>query len=682
MEQRKISAIALCWNHLEDVTIPFVNSFLKNTRYKNWELILCDNGSTDGTKEYLKSLSDPRIKIVFSRSNRGYGEGNNGCFLESSGRVLVFLNNDVVFHDSSWMDKINKLVESGTVIGQQLVIDNGATEFLGGPTPYLNGWCVAVERTDLERILEEGKVFDPRFGLAYFEDVDLSHRLSSAGCNLVQVDLGIEHLGSKSSDQLNKDEAFKKAQMHFINKMTYTHLEKTGKKRYVFFAGGRNYGFIDSDYEGKGVGGAEASIILLCRELAKKGHWVDLYNNTAVTGRFNGVNYLNVSQYNPSQYADLFVLFRNYHPVVGHTNSRHTVFWSCDQETDSRTVWTSGVFPNVEKTICISDYHKKYIQVVYNQPENKTKTIDLGINAPDYEVEVPKIPGKAIYCSVPQRGLVNLLKYIPRIKEEHPEFNLTITSDYRLWGLDNPNNSNEVAMFANLDYVTFLGKISRAELVKHQLESELMIYPCVYEECFCISAMECIAAGAIPVTTDIGAMKQTVGKSGVVIPGMPGDTNYDQDFLHSVGAILDRSELSEATFSLMRKHGRKRALSGYSWKKISEQWESLIDELDESDIIYEMTKCKFCERTFRNSYLSNRHANKFHPAENLDVAPDLVLDATQLPTKAVLRFRSPVGVGVNGHWYEGKEIEVEYEYVTAVLEQVRNSYGPGILSLE
>src|SRR5207244_6817836 len=50
-----------------------------------------------------------------------------------------------------------------------------------------------------------------------------------------------------------------------------------------------------------------------------------------------------------------------------------------------------------------------------------------------------------------------------------------------------------------------------------QLEAELMLYPCIFEEMFCISALECMAAGAVPVTTSTGALPTTVGACGILI---------------------------------------------------------------------------------------------------------------------------------------------------------------------
>ena len=70
--------------------------------------------------------------------------------------------------------------------------------------------------------------------------------------------------------------------------------------------------------------------------------------------------------------------------------------------------------------------------------------------------------------------------------------------------------------------VRFLGKVPRHELVELQKSSKILVYPCTYHEGFCIAAMECIAAGAVPVSTEDFALRTTIGRSGFLINGRPG----------------------------------------------------------------------------------------------------------------------------------------------------------------
>lgn len=563
----KTSLIVPLWNHMEDLTRPFVENVLKTKG--DFELILVDNGSGDNTKQEIIKLAkkDKRIKCVFSETNLGFGGGNNLGYEQATGDTICFISNDVEILNTKWLLIFQELVSKDKLfVGPQLIDFNHLTDYNMEPTPYLGGWCVFGTREMFDKIAPTGKVWDPSFWI-YFEDVWLSVMAVDAGYKLFEAPGMLNHMGSKSSGTVEITKETAKSLTVFRAKMLSRELKKTGQKRAVFVCAGVPYEFTDDDFEGKGVGGAEASLILLSRELIKKGIRVDIYNRTTVTGEFNGVNYFNINQFNYLEYCDLLVLFRAYHPAVKYANSRNKVFWSCDQYTDPEGIWNANILPYVNKVLAISPYHKNYLDKAY-ATENKVEVIDLGINWPDYEVEVEKNPGQCIFCSVPMRGLDILAKLLPAIKARVPEFNLVITSDYRLWGAD-ADNEYYKKILASYDYVNYVGKIPHKEMVEFQKTSELMTYPCIYEECFCIAAMECMAAGATPVTSDYGALPTTVGEGGVILS----NSNFEGNFVDSIVNLLENS----ARRKELQKIGRKIAKE-HSWGTIVNKWLELINK--------------------------------------------------------------------------------------------------------
>lgn len=85
-----------------------VNSILNQT-YKNFEFIICDDGSTDSkTKEYLERISklDSRIKIIGYKKNHGLGYSRNECIKFSKGRYIAFQDDD----DFSKKERLEKEV--------------------------------------------------------------------------------------------------------------------------------------------------------------------------------------------------------------------------------------------------------------------------------------------------------------------------------------------------------------------------------------------------------------------------------------------------------------------------------------------------------------------------------------------------------------------------------------------
>jgi GT2 family glycosyltransferase len=62
----------------------------------DYEIIYVDDGSTDGTREWLDSVAGPSIRVILHEKNLGYAAANNRGAAAARGEVLVLLNNDLV----------------------------------------------------------------------------------------------------------------------------------------------------------------------------------------------------------------------------------------------------------------------------------------------------------------------------------------------------------------------------------------------------------------------------------------------------------------------------------------------------------------------------------------------------------------------------------------------------------
>src|SRR5207253_1571372 len=90
----KVSIIVLNYNGLSFLK-PCLES-IESLVYKNLEVIVTDNASTDGSIEYVSKLSG--VKLVNNSSNLGYTGANNVAALEATGDFLLFLNNDTTLY--------------------------------------------------------------------------------------------------------------------------------------------------------------------------------------------------------------------------------------------------------------------------------------------------------------------------------------------------------------------------------------------------------------------------------------------------------------------------------------------------------------------------------------------------------------------------------------------------------
>lgn len=100
----RFSIIIVSWNALHHLK-TFLPS-VAETDYPDFEIILADNASTDGSKVWVQQHF-PDVKIATFDKNYGYCGGNNRAVPHATGDILLFLNNDVEVKDD-WLNALNR----------------------------------------------------------------------------------------------------------------------------------------------------------------------------------------------------------------------------------------------------------------------------------------------------------------------------------------------------------------------------------------------------------------------------------------------------------------------------------------------------------------------------------------------------------------------------------------------
>ena len=112
----KVSVIILNYKQKE-LTVNCIKSVLVQD-YKDFDIILVDNASQDGSVELFKKefSKNKKIKIVESRENTGYTGGNNLGYKFAKGEYVVVLNNDTIV-GKNWLAELVKAIKSKKNIG-------------------------------------------------------------------------------------------------------------------------------------------------------------------------------------------------------------------------------------------------------------------------------------------------------------------------------------------------------------------------------------------------------------------------------------------------------------------------------------------------------------------------------------------------------------------------------------
>lgn len=254
-----------------------------------------------------------------------------------------------------------------------------------------------------------------------------------------------------------------------------------------------------------GVGGAELYLLTMCRAWTEAGHTVRLYNDPRELGA-SCFEQKPISEFDGREERDFLIIFRSPNEKVKHARGKK-IWLSCDQQTVGDF---SAFSQKVDKIVTISPFHAQYFRERYNIED--TVTIDIPVREWDYnKIEVAKNPMQVLFCSIPDRGLVQLADVWEMITKQVPEAQLHITSDWRLWDANiSPNLVSKYRLkFAKFTNVHYHSAVTRMDLVKLQLESAIHLYPCIYDELFCISSAETQYAGCYPITSFNGALSTT-----------------------------------------------------------------------------------------------------------------------------------------------------------------------------
>ena len=287
--------------------------------------------------------------------------------------------------------------------------------------------------------------------------------------------------------------------------------------------------------ESQSLGGSETAALMVAKELAKRKHNVKLFCNLPPNSRpdywpggkaDDGVIYVPLNQYQGyamTAQSDLTIICRDPRMAAMPAMTRKKVLWMHDiatkrgmQRAFDQMEWC------IDEVWTVSEFHRNQVHEATGYPLDHIVALRNGI-IPIETMPSPRLQKQLVYASRPERGLDNLI--MPGgVMENLPDYNLVVCMYDHFPEHMRGYYEQIFARMKAMPNVTFLGSKPQRELRQIIRDSAAYIYPTQFEETSCILARECIEQQTPFVTTDVGALKETLGDCGLFFEDWCGST--------------------------------------------------------------------------------------------------------------------------------------------------------------
>lgn len=242
-----MSVVLVCWNN-KNYLGPCLESLYNAGLNHAFDVIVVDNGSTDGSQEMLHEKF-PEVKLIENGRNVGLSKASNQGIEGTDGKYVLLLNNDTIVNGkalNAFVDFLDTHPEAGGV-GGKLLYEDGSfqagyakfsdlkEEFLlvmglgyplwkGYPSHYDSdhpvqaGWlssaCLLLRRSALDQV----GLLDEEYFI-YGDETDLQYRLYRAGWKVYYLpDATTLHYGGRSMNRWNRRKRIYRGKLLFYKK--------------------------------------------------------------------------------------------------------------------------------------------------------------------------------------------------------------------------------------------------------------------------------------------------------------------------------------------------------------------------------------------------------------------------------------------------------------------------------
>jgi len=226
-----------------------------------------------------------------------------------------------------------------------------------------------------------------------------------------------------------------------------------------------------------------------------------------------------------------------------------------------------------------SHWNYEKFRYFFNIPTKKSMVIKNGCSSfPQRKIYKKGDPIRIIHQCTPWRGLNVLLGAMQLVK--NPNVTLDVYSSCDVYGSEFSKNNDDnfttlYELAKKLPNVNYIGYVPNEEILNKMQDYHLFVYPSIFEETFCISALEAMSAGLHCIVTNFGALYETCAEWPIYV-------NYSNDlkdmaiqFAHAIDAAS--LYLHEEQIQNLLNEQQKYFQRFYNWEKKGQEWKNFLE---------------------------------------------------------------------------------------------------------
>jgi glycosyltransferase involved in cell wall biosynthesis len=279
--------------------------------------------------------------------------------------------------------------------------------------------------------------------------------------------------------------------------------------------------------------------------------------------------------------SELMVCVKDWRPALFGARAKRFFYWTGDgfDQYINYGLGDPRVSARYDRLIAVSNWQRDTLCERSGFPIEKAAVIYNGVMPELFDQKAERVPNRIIFTAAPYRGLALMMRIFREVIKDFPEVELQVYSGMKIYDTDRPFAGPQLSelefikrQFAADKRVSFFGNVLQSELAAALTQATIWAYPNIIFETFCITALEAMAAGCVPIASGISALPETIGEFGVLINEDVGSDEYVKSFKDTLLRFLKRPEDAKKLGS----KARQRALSHFTWEKVTDRFVELL----------------------------------------------------------------------------------------------------------